>query len=109
MATSRIIEELKRELDVDMLEYGWICSVVRQCGPDDNRIRITEVVYDVIVKLLNDGLVEIGDARAVGGRVEFYAWPGSLEERKSRIKQVIIRLGMTPDLGEGFWLAKPIE
>jgi hypothetical protein len=103
---SELAKELQLQLESDLLEFWWILSVAKDFESGVVGPPITDVVYDVIVKLLTQGVAEVGDARLLGGRVEFYPWPGTLEERKTRLKQEIQRLGTTATMGEGFWLAK---
>ena len=105
MITKELANELRRQLESDLLEFGWILQVSRDIegvGKNPN----AEIVHAAIVELLNDGSAEVGDARNVAGRVEFYSWPGSLEEISVRLKRVIAETGLTPESGEGFWLAK---
>lgn len=106
MATNELIDELRTELEGDLIDYSWIIGTVKEFFPADPEVPITAVAYDAVVSLLNEGVVEIGDAHEVNGRVEFSSWSGSLEERKQRLEQVIGRLGTSPEMGEGFWLAK---
>jgi hypothetical protein len=116
MAMKELVRELTMQLDSDCLEYGWILAVAKDYGGADGPLPLTQVVYDAVVKLLSDGVAEIGDARVVGGttepfsgKFEFYPWPGSLDEQKARLKRTIDQVGTDPGLGEGFWLAKPLR
>jgi hypothetical protein len=103
---NELIKELQLQLDEDLLQYAWILQVARDCGADQENLPITEVVYNSVAKLLDDGLAEVGDTRLGDGIVEFDAWSGTLEERKLQLRRLIEHFGTDPGLGEGFWLAK---
>jgi hypothetical protein len=117
MAVNKLIQELRLALEDDLVMYGVVLQIIRDCGADNRKRPITDRAYDAIVVLLTEGLAEIGDTRLDGdksvgdvfsGRLEFDAWPGSLDEQKARLKRTIDEVGTDPGLGEGFWLAKPL-
>ena len=110
-AQSQFVTELRLQLDSDILEYGWILQVAGDCqvASDVIPVTITTAVYNAVAALLEEGAAEIGDAEDVGGYVTVHPWQGSFDERKSRLKEVIDRLGTTPEPGDGFWLIKPLE
>jgi hypothetical protein len=118
MAMKELIDELQSQLESDLLSYGWILQIARECGASEENRPITEIVYDAVTTLLTEGLAEIGDTRAesnsatddvFGGTTEFEAWPGSIEDQKSRLRQEINRWGENPSLGDGFWLARSLS
>jgi hypothetical protein len=106
MAMNELIQEIQNQLEEDLLAYGWILQLARDSGDVVGGRAITDVAYEAVTALLSQGLAEIGDARLENDRVEFYAWPGTLDEQILQLKQTIDQFGTDPGLGEGFWLTR---
>ena len=106
MEMTVLVDQVRNELENDLLDYGWILQIVKDIGGQNDSEPIPRLVHRLVEALLDQGFAEIGDARSENGNVVFLPWSGDVEERKARAKTEIDRWGLDPGVGEGFWLAK---
>ena len=108
MTTQQLIDEIKVQLDSDILDYGWLRQIVR----DNSRIRdpdtITTLVSNAVTELYQSGLVVIGEARNVSGVVRVIQWNGTREDVLAKLRVLIADGGNFPTIDQlnGFWIEK---
>jgi hypothetical protein len=105
-ARDKIASEIVEQLQSDILHYGWILQIARDCGAEADEGGASGVVFDVLTKLMSDGVAEVGYAKVNNNMVEVVPWPGTLDEQIDRVRLEIKRLGSRPSPRDTFWVAK---
>ncbi len=95
----------------DLIRYGALASIAMEKTLNAARPDLKRWIYDALVSLLREGLVEIGDAKLASGAnfVEFHPWEGTLDEIAERLKRLIDATLFPPPLegGNEFWITRP--
>jgi hypothetical protein len=105
VAATEFTNEIRTQLEDDILEYGWIAQIARDYFPEFDDQQLAEEICSAIRDLLETRYAVIGDAVAKNGLIEIREWPGSIDEKLSRVKAVIGELGLYPEMSHGFWLS----
>ena len=84
-----VVAEIKSQLADDILHYGWLYQIVRAECPAQSDEQCVESVLDGIMLLHQSGLIVVGNAREVDGKVVVQPWQESNHELRVRLASTI--------------------
>ena len=107
MATEQLKRQLLDRCETDLIQFSEVEYVARDVIGIRSRPERRKIIVDAIMELVAEGRVEVGDAVDIGGFVDFRAWPDRGSDLRRRLSTATDGIAR-PELGEGFWLAKPL-
>jgi hypothetical protein len=86
---SELLAEIKDQLQDDILNFGWLCQIVRLKNPHHTEADRIGAVVDAVIGLHQDGTIIVGRARETDGTVLIDPWPERNHELRARIESAI--------------------
>ncbi len=108
MVTSRqaiqeIIPEILRQLNHDILYYGWLRQLVRLPNPAFTDRECVDVALDAVLVLHHECRIVVGDACDTDGMVRIQPWPEENEDLFARLQSTLSR-SYEHDQSFCFWI-----
>jgi len=89
----------------DWIQAAEVASVAKSIGGASTDTEIRALAVALVRKVLEDGLMAIGDLRRDG----FQSWNVPVREAVSRVDRDWTALGRSPNIGDLFWLSNTEE
>lgn len=109
-ATHRLTAEIAKQLEGDILSYGWLLQITTQISPDEPFTGRSVMLVDALAELVNQRGVTIGPAALLNGKVHITNWGQTKEATVEALRQFIELNGQPGnriDIEFGFWVGLP--
>jgi len=107
MATnSKLIEEIRNQLQHDILSYGWLRQIARQYHPLGTSTEISALVRDAVQDLASKGDINLGIAKEMNDRAVIVPWSVEMKESLAKLEETISATNPEEDAEDGyaFWI-----
>jgi acyl carrier protein len=108
--THRLKAEIAKQLEGDILSYGWLLQITTQVLPDEPFEVRSVMLIDALAALVNELGVTIGPTTLLNGKVHITNW-GQTKEATIDALRHFIELNGEPgnriDIDFGFWVGLP--
>jgi hypothetical protein len=106
MLTSKLTDEIARQLHGDILSYDWLLKITEEQLVGKSFSERTTALAESLEILMKEKGVSIGPSKLVKGKVCIQNWDDSIETTTQRVREYIYKFG---DPGQNHEVAFPSQ
>lgn len=100
---SALRDEVVRQLDFDVLSYGWLLQIAKTVTGFPEETTLRQAVLDTIIHLVDCNIAVVGEARKENNMVVIHAWADRGESLREKLEISLVQT--TPENRDWvFWL-----